>query len=110
LPLLRLLELISEHFILSAQAGDVRLDLLDIAKHVEHPRVLRFQPLEALRQLLLELLHANAQRVDALARLVVVEQRRARRGRRERDRKHDRRRDRRAFRSGASPRHAYSPT
>ncbi len=78
---MRLLELVGQHFVLAAQLGDIGLDLLDVAEQIGQPGVFRFERVEPLRQRSLDLVDARLELVDAPARLVVVEQRAARRRR-----------------------------
>ena len=49
LPLLRLLELVGEDFLLTTKARDVGLDLLDVAKQIDERLVLdgRFEGVDA---------------------------------------------------------------
>jgi hypothetical protein len=72
LSLLRLLDLVSDDFDLAAELGDIGLDLLDRVEQVHQP--LTLQLLVDLVDLLRELRHPLVGRIDALARLLIVEE------------------------------------
>ena len=96
-----------QHFDLAAQPRGVGLQQLDLVEELDEALALqlRFERRDAVVELLLDLGQPLVGRLDALARLVVVEQRRAR-GRRA-DRSKDERRGNRAD-AGEAERH--SPT
>src|SRR4029434_6074511 len=83
LAFLLLLLLVDQHFDLAAELRDVGLQLLDLAEKLDQSLALelRFERGDAVFELPLDLRHALVGRFDTLARLVVVEQRGARRKR-----------------------------
>ena len=81
LALLRLLELVSQHLDLPAQPRDVALDLLDAVEEIDQALAaqLLLERRDAVVELLLHLREALVRVGDALARLLVIEQRGVRR-------------------------------
>jgi len=77
LPLLRLLELVGEDFLLTTKARDVGLDLFHVAEQIDERLVLdgRFERVDARRQRAFRLLEPVPRRLDAAPGLFVVEQR-----------------------------------
>ncbi len=80
LALLRLFELVGDHFHLSPQTRDIGLDLLDLIEEVDQPAALELglERRNPVFELPLDLRQARAGFVDPPARLVVIEKRRMR--------------------------------